>query len=98
MNLWYELIESLTEEIINRKEEFLQHDYPNDLLHELVDSFIPIYYSDILNLAKDNMAICYPEDEGLYTNDINIFTRLQIGTYEQLMPIAYGVLDKIIEG
>lgn len=61
-----------------------------------MDSHIPIYNCELLEIAVDNMSVCYPEDEGLYSNDMDIFKRLQIGIYEELIPVAFTVYEEII--
>jgi len=95
MNRWYELEKELRVEIKDRTQEIKEHKYPEDILHEIVDAIVPIYNSELLEIALDNMSVCFAEDEGLYSNDMDIFKRLQIGIYEQLLPIAHEVFGRI---
>ena len=95
MTTWYNLEQSLIAELNDRKDEILEHRYPEDLLCEIVDSSIPVYYSQLVELLADNHDLAYVDDQGLIdTKDINVFKIIQTSAYEQLSQIAYGWLEE----
>ena len=95
MTTWYELKNNLKEELENLKEEILNEEYPEDRMHEITDSWIPIYNSDLAKLLADNPELGIIEDSGLIDlENINIFKIIQVSIYESLSQIAYEWLEE----
>ncbi len=95
MTTWRELQKNLNEELSNLKNEILCEQYPEDRIHEIVDSWIPIYNCDLATLLSDNPELGYVEDSGLIDHDnIDVFKIIQVSVYESLSQIAYEWLEE----
>lgn len=62
MSSLYELIQNAIEELKDDIKDGNEFD-ENDRIHELADSWTPIYYSEILSLAADNLDLATDEPE-----------------------------------
>ena len=59
----YGLEQGIKAEVRERAKELLEDAYPEDTLTEMVDSWVPIYNSDLLDVAADNMDMALLEPE-----------------------------------
>ncbi len=50
-----DLVKSMLEELDSRQDEILQAEYPEDLITELVDSYLPVYFYDALLYACNDL-------------------------------------------
>lgn len=92
---WYNLKRDLIDNLNNQKEEFLDSQYPEDLLYEIVDATIPCNYNDLAALLADNHDLGYVHDSGLVdTKETSVFKIIQVSIYEQLSEIAYEWLQE----
>jgi hypothetical protein len=86
-----ELKSQLIDELVERWGEISEHKYPEDLIDELVDSYVPIYNWELLEYAQDDidLAICVPEALAFdgSNNAINIIAG---NIYECLRGIAFN--------
>ncbi len=82
-------------EVRERADELAEDVHPEDTLHEIVDSSVPIYTSDLMDIAADNinMATLEPElgpGSALTPANIvaaNVFEALQGVAYEEWQAI-----------
>ena len=69
--------------------------YPSDILHEIVDSYVPIYYGEIAEvLASDSSLGRIGED---YMSNATIYERIQVAVYERLSAKAHEVYTTLQE-
>jgi hypothetical protein len=73
--------------------------YESDVIHEIADSHCPIYYSDILQLAADNIFLATTESDIGPAFDgsptpINIITA---NIYEHIISVLYEHLEELKE-
>ena len=61
------MTQTLTQIIEDAKNELQQQwkeaEYPEDLVHEIADSSIPIYYNEIAEIAKSDISLMLDEPE-----------------------------------
>ena len=69
-----------------------------DLVHEIADNNVPIYYKDIVECARSkiNLATTTPELWSA-TNDVTAANLISMNIYEELTSHLHGVLDKYID-
>ena len=89
----YQLVKDFQEELENCKSEILEATYPEDLLSEMADSWVPVYNYDRLLLACDDLWLGYPS-EGYVTKDCeNAYDIIATNIYERLVIIGYDWLE-----
>ena len=79
------LIEALKES----KDEIFGSQYPEDMLHEIVDSNVPIYHSDLADILSEDTRFAFVEDAGLLPEHPDVFQIISVSVYEKLSDIAY---------
>ncbi len=91
-------------EVRDRADELREDVYPEDILHEIADTSVPVYTSSLMDMAADNIGLAVDEPElgpafdGSPTpvNIIaaNVFEALQQVAYEEWQAIqAEGSTD-----
>ena len=60
---YYELLREVQEAIDDEKREIFENPYPSDQITEIVDSSIPVYTTDLLDIAKSELWIAVEEPE-----------------------------------
>tara|TARA_R100000700_G_scaffold40075_1_gene54626 strand:+ start:868 stop:1203 length:336 start_codon:yes stop_codon:yes gene_type:complete len=69
-----------------------------DLVHELADNHVPIYYVDIVECARSNINLATTTPElWSETNDVTAANLISMNIYEELTSHLHGVLDKYID-
>jgi len=70
-----------------------------DLIHELADNHVPIYYVDIIECARSdiNLATTRPELAPVLNNEATACNIISANIYEELVSHLHGVLDKYID-
>ena len=86
----YQLEKNLVDELNDNKDEILEND---DLLHEYVDSNIPVYNFDLLQLACDDLWLGYPNESGLSEGSDNAYDIIKSNVYEKLNEAAHDWLN-----
>ena len=81
----YQLEKDLIDELNDNKEQILENE---DLLHEYVDSHVPVYNYDRLLLACDNLELGYPSESGISEGCDNAYDIIAHNVYEKLMEVA----------
>ena len=90
----YQLEKDFLEELEDCKSEILEDKYPEDLLNERADSWVPVYNYERLQLACDDLWLGYPS-EGYVTKDCdNAYDIIAINIYERLVIIGYDWLEQ----
>ena len=91
----YQLENDLISALEDEKDSILSNKYPEDLIHELADSYVPIYYNDIAQCLVDDTSLAELDDEGLAEGVTDVFKRIQIAIYERLSNTAYAWLYEV---
>jgi hypothetical protein len=81
----YQLEKNLIDELNDNKQEILEND---DLIHEYVNSNIPVYNFDRLQLACDDLWLGYPSESGLSEGCDNAYDIIATNIYEKLSQVA----------
>lgn len=71
------------------KDEIFDNQYPEDVLHEIVDSNVPIYHSDLADILSGDTSFAFVEDAGLLPEHPDVFQIISVSIYEKLSDIAY---------
>ena len=85
----FELINSVQEKVRERRGELLESPYPEDTIHEIADSWVPIYNADLAELLAENPGLAYPEDDVFGGETPDVFRLLMWTVYEQLSQAAH---------
>jgi len=86
----HQLEKNLIDELNDNKEEILENE---DLLYEYVDSHVPVYNYDRLQLACDDLWLGYPSDSGISEGCNNAYDIIAHNIYEKLMQKAQEWLN-----
>ena len=95
MATMYELEEEVRGEVRDRIEDLLNSRYPNDILNEIADGFVPIYNRDRVELLLDDMSLSEVDDPGLIEGVTDIYQILGVSIYEKLIQIAHKEFENI---
>ena len=70
-----------------------------DLIHEIADNNVPIYYVDIVECARSdiNLATTVPELGPAFNNEATACNIIAANIYEELISHLHGILDKYID-
>jgi len=92
----YELKKNLCEEIRESASELLREAYPEDQITEMVDSSVPIYTSDLMQLAADYPVLATAEPEIIAFDGTSTPVNIVAGNvYEALMVEAMDEWQRI---
>ena len=86
----YQLEKNLIDELNDNKKEILENE---ELLHEYVDSHVPVYNYNRLLLACDDLWLGYPSDSGISEGYDNAYDIIAHNIYEKLMEKAQEWLN-----
>lgn len=78
-------------------DELRDAQYPEDLLHEIVDGSIPVYYHELATALSEDTSLAYVEDEGLVDVEQGVYHIIQVAIYERLSAVAYEALEELRE-
>jgi len=81
-HIWI-LEKNLIEELNDNKEEILNSSYPEDLINDYADSWIPIYNWDVLETAQSDVYLLSEADED--ETGGSIVQKLQYAIYSRLL-------------
>lgn len=91
-------LRTLTRDLIARLDADLDTiqnaDYPDDLMHEYVDSTVPVYNWELAECLADNPSLADVEDRGLLSENANVWQILRVSISEQLSYVAYEWLEE----
>jgi DNA-binding PadR family transcriptional regulator len=78
----YTLEQNLIEELNDNKEEILNSSYPEDLINDYADGWIPIYNWDVLETAQSDLYLLNEADED--ETGGSIIQKIQTAIYYRL--------------
>jgi len=94
----YTLRDNLIHVLNHDKDIITSSAFPSDELHTYIDGCIPIYYTDMLELARsDHETFCFVEDIGLLGTNPGVFDIITAATYEYLSEVAQEWLASVTE-
>ncbi len=84
-------------EVREEANELLESTYPEDRLHEIVDGCIPVYTSDLMEMAADNidLAVNEPEVGPAFDGSPTPVNIVAGNVYDALMVVAYDEWEAI---
>jgi len=91
----YELEQAVKAEVLERADELKESCYPSDLLSELADSFIPVYYQELAACLADDPSLAYVDDPGLTDPSNAVYQIIQAAIYERLNKVAFEVYENL---
>ena len=97
MDKLYQLVEDAKEEL---KDEVLEHGGDiDDLISEIADSSVPIYYGDIIQMAADNLDLAtdVPELGPAFGGEATPCNIIAANIYEHISNALYGYKDELEE-
>ena len=90
----HQLEENLSSELEDDKNEILSSEYSHDRITEIVDGCIPIYHSELLEMASNNTEMATNEPEIMAFDGHNTPINAIAGNiYQHLQEKAYKWLD-----
>ena len=94
----HQLIKNMLEHLETDKAEILESDYPEGMLHEIVDGWIPVYYSQLSELLASKPSLGDgPSDYGLVKENPTVWDILTAAVYEALLEEAQEWLSQAQE-
>ena len=85
----YQLEKDFLADLEECKTEILEDKYPEDIIHERADSWVPDYNYDRLQLACDDLWLGYPSESGLTHRCEDAYDIIGINIYEHLNNIGH---------
>lgn len=89
----YQLEKDFQKELEDNKSEILEVKYPEDIIHEMADSNVPVYNYNRLQLACDDLWLGYPSKNGWTKEFDNAYDIIGYNVYERLLDIGYEWLE-----
>ena len=90
----YQLTRDLIADLDDNREDILSSVFPEDLLHEYVDTIVPVYHSDLADcLAADN-SLSQVDDPSWLPEGATVWQIIAVAISEQLSAAAYEWLDE----
>ena len=93
----YEIEKELINEMQDRKAELLITEDSYDMLSEIIDSYIPGYNYDLVELLLNNLHLGYIEEPEVVYAKNDIFSYISLSIFEYLLPIANKMLEDLRE-
>ncbi len=85
----------MEEQIHDEAQDMYDSRDPEDRIHEYADSTVPVYNADRLECLTDDNSLAYLDDTGLVADDADIYTRIGVAIYEQLLQHGYTYWEEI---
>jgi hypothetical protein len=86
------IIADALEDFENEKADILADAYPEDRIHEMADGAVPIYTSDVFQVAANSPEARYVDDEGLCDPSRGAEHVIQVAIYEQVSNALFEAL------
>tara|TARA_R100001591_G_scaffold2429_1_gene5988 strand:+ start:802 stop:1116 length:315 start_codon:yes stop_codon:yes gene_type:complete len=90
----HQLEKNLIDELNNNKKEILEREYPEDLIHEYADSWVPIYNANLIDVLASDHALAEVDDYGLLPQNPSVHDIIRTAIYERLIGVAYEWLNE----
>lgn len=91
------LKDEIDSEIRDNAEELYEDRDASDRFHEMADSSVPVYNSDLADVLASDPEVAYMDDPGLAEGCDDIYRRIAISIYEKLVQQAYETWDTVKE-
>jgi len=85
----YQLEKNLIDDLNENKKEIINSVYPEDLISEYVDNWIPIYNSDLIEVLSSDHNLAYVNDVGLLPENPNVHDIIKSSIYEKLNRVGF---------
>lgn len=89
-----QLERDLLKTLVDMRDEIIEASEPEDLLHEICDGAVPIYYYELAECLAEDISLAYPDDNTIFGDEIDVWKILQWTIYERLNTVAHEWLDK----
>ena len=83
------LIADMLNELEENKEAIVPSDYPEDMIFEVVDAWIPVYYYDLSQLLAEDNSLAEVDDAGLLPDNPSVWNIIGTAVYERLTAEAH---------
>tara|TARA_R110000822_G_scaffold11787_1_gene42848 strand:+ start:530 stop:838 length:309 start_codon:yes stop_codon:yes gene_type:complete len=83
------LIKDMLNELEENKEAIVPSDYPEDMIFEVVDAWIPVYYYDLSQMLAEDNSLAEVDDAGLLPEKPTVWNILTTSVYERLTAEAH---------
>jgi hypothetical protein len=93
---WDSLLDDLKDDIDSKIGDIYNDRYPDDRLSEIVDSNVPIYYSDMIEVLETNMDLGHRESQ-ICDSYPTVFDLLSSLIFEALSEEVSGIYDEVLE-
>ena len=90
-----EIEQAVKEEIEERADELKESAYPEDLLFEIADSHIPVYYHNLTECLAYDPSLAYVDDPGLIDISKGVYQIIQVAIYERLILVAHEAYENL---
>ena len=89
----HQLEKDLVDELNSNKKEILENQYPEDVITELADSYVPVYNYDLIDCLSDDYTLAEVDDTGLLPENPSVHDIVRIAICEKLMNVAHTWLN-----
>lgn len=70
-------------------------EYAGDTLHEIADTHVPIYYSELTEMLANDISLSHVDDTGLCDPDKGVHSMIQVAIFERLIEQAWTTWQEI---
>lgn len=85
----------MEEQIHDDARDIFDSSDPSDRIFEYADSTVPVYNADRLECLQSDQSLAYLDDPGLCADDADIYTRIGVAIYEQLIQHGSTYWDEL---
>lgn len=83
------LKDEIESQINDEARELYEGAYPEDRIHEMADSTVPVYNGDLADVLASDPDVAYMDDPGLAEGCDDLYRRIAISIYEKLTQHAH---------
>ena len=87
------LTNDLIETLNDSRDEICGDVHPSDMLHEYVDSAVPVYYHELAECLADDTNLGFPGEFASCTENATVWQIISLNIYEELSHAAHGWLE-----
>jgi len=83
-------IDDMVDAMNKERNQIMCDTYPQDRASEWADSYTPVYNSELLEMAQDNLSLGWGPDDSCYLPEVttDAYTIIRMAVYEQLHEVA----------
>ena len=90
----YQLTRDLISVLDDNRADILDNVFPEDLLHEYVDSIVPVYYRDLADCLAADISLAQVDDPSWLPEGATVWQIIAVAISEQLTAAAYEWLEE----